>query len=87
VSRYRSKTCGELREVHVGSRERIAGWVHRVRDHGGVLFIDLRDHYGVTQVVAAPQSSAFKMAERLRSEWRSCRFPFLASRTTPKTCV
>ncbi len=67
--RYRSHNCGALRLEHAGGEIRLSGWVHRVRDHGGVLFIDLRDHYGVTQVVADPDSAAFKMAETLRSEW------------------
>ncbi|MFO1035024.1 MAG: aspartate--tRNA ligase [Hyphomicrobiales bacterium] len=67
--RYRSHTCGGLRAEHAGGETRLSGWVHRVRDHGGVLFIDLRDHYGITQVVADPDSSAFKTAERVRSEW------------------
>ncbi|MGE3875387.1 MAG: aspartate--tRNA ligase [Parvibaculaceae bacterium] len=66
---YRSHTCGDLRETHQGAETRLSGWVHRVRDHGGVLFIDLRDHYGLTQVVADPDSPAFKTAETLRSEW------------------
>jgi aspartyl-tRNA synthetase len=66
---YRSHTCGALRIDHQGSQTRLSGWVHRVRDHGGVLFIDLRDHYGITQVVADPASPAFKDAERVRSEW------------------
>jgi aspartyl-tRNA synthetase len=66
---YRSHTCGALRPDHQGEICRLSGWVHRVRDHGGVLFIDLRDHYGVTQVVADPDSAAFKTAELLRSEW------------------
>ena len=48
---------------------RLSGWVHRVRDHGGLLFIDLRDHYGITQIVADPDSAAFKAAETVRSEW------------------
>ena len=52
---YRSHTCGQLRPDHAGQSIRLSGWVHRVRDHGGVLFIDLRDHYGVTQVVADPE--------------------------------
>jgi aspartyl-tRNA synthetase len=69
MHRYRTHTCGELRSAHVGETVRISGWVHRVRDHGGVLFIDLRDHYGLTQVVADPDSPAFKMAETVRSEW------------------
>ena len=66
---YRSHTCGQLRPDHAGQEIRLSGWVHRVRDHGGVLFIDLRDHYGITQVVADPDSPAFKVAEKLRSEW------------------
>ncbi len=69
MHRYRSHTCAALRKSDVGSNVRISGWVHRVRDHGGVLFIDLRDHYGMTQVVADPDSPAFKMAETVRGEW------------------
>ena len=69
MHRYRSHTCGALRAANVGATTRLSGWVHRVRDHGGVLFIDLRDHYGITQVVADPDSPAFKMAEKVRSEW------------------
>ncbi|MGD9924799.1 MAG: aspartate--tRNA ligase [Pseudorhodoplanes sp.] len=69
MHRYRSHTCGALRESDIGAEVRLSGWVHRVRDHGGVLFIDLRDHYGLTQVVADPDSPAFKDAEKLRSEW------------------
>ncbi|NLS03096.1 aspartate--tRNA ligase [Rhizobium sp. P32RR-XVIII] len=69
MHRYRSHTCAALRKSDVGSTARISGWVHRVRDHGGVLFIDLRDHYGITQVVADPDSPAFKMAETVRGEW------------------
>ena len=66
---YRSHTCGQLRPENAGQEIRISGWVHRVRDHGGLLFIDLRDHYGMTQVVADPDSPAFKVAEKVRSEW------------------
>jgi aspartyl-tRNA synthetase len=69
VHRYRSHTCGALRAGDIGSTVRLSGWVHRVRDHGGLLFIDLRDHYGLTQVVADPDSPAFKAAEAVRSEW------------------
>src|SRR5881392_3579514 len=69
VHRYRSHTCGALRKADVGENVRLSGWVHRVRDHGGLLFIDLRDHYGLTQVVADPDSPAFKAAEAVRSEW------------------
>jgi len=69
MHRYRSHTCGALRDSDIGSTVRLSGWCHRIRDHGGVLFIDLRDHYGLTQVVADPDSKAFKLAEALRSEW------------------
>jgi aspartyl-tRNA synthetase len=69
MHRYRSHTCGALRESHIGEQVRLSGWCHRIRDHGGVLFIDLRDHYGLTQCVADPDSPAFKNAEKLRSEW------------------
>src|SRR3974377_1184096 len=69
MHRYRSKTSGALREGDISKFLRLSGWCHRIRDHGGVLFIDLRDHYGITQVVADPDSKAFKLAETLRSEW------------------
>src|SRR6267154_1607861 len=69
MHRYRSHTCGALRDSHIGETVRLSGWVHRLRDHGGVLFIDLRDHYGLTQVVADPDSPAFKDAEKLHAEW------------------
>jgi aspartyl-tRNA synthetase len=69
MHRYRSHTCGALRAGDNGSEVRLSGWCHRIRDHGGVLFIDLRDHYGITQVVADPDSPALKTAETLRSEW------------------
>jgi aspartyl-tRNA synthetase len=66
---YRSHSCADLRKSDVGSNVRLAGWVHRVRDHGGLLFIDLRDHYGMSQIVADPDSPAFKTAETVRGEW------------------
>ena len=69
MHRYRSHTCGALRDSHIDQTVRLSGWCHRIRDHGGVLFIDLRDHYGLTQCVADPDSPAFKDAEKLRSEW------------------
>jgi aspartyl-tRNA synthetase len=66
---YRTHDCGALRKDAVGSRVRLSGWVHRRRDHGGLLFIDLRDHYGITQCVVEPDSLAFAEADRVRSEW------------------
>ncbi len=68
MSAYRSHTCGELTAANAGSEIRLSGWVHRVRDHGGVLFIDLRDHYGMTQVIADSDSPAFAAMEKLRAE-------------------
>ena len=65
---YRSHTCADLNTSHAGQTVRLAGWVHRVRDHGGVLFIDLRDHYGMTQVLADSDSPAFGAIERLKAE-------------------
>ncbi|MGH1572498.1 aspartate--tRNA ligase [Methylobacterium sp. P31] len=69
MHRYRSHTCGALRPSDVGQSVRLSGWCHRIRDHGGVLFIDLRDHYGLTQCVVDSDSPAFKAAEAVRSEW------------------
>ena len=66
---YRSHTCSQLNASNVGDNVRLSGWVHRVRDHGGILFIDLRDHYGITQVLADPDSPVFKDVEKVRSEW------------------
>jgi aspartyl-tRNA synthetase len=69
MHRYRSHTCGGLSASDIGTIARLSGWCHRIRDHGGVLFIDLRDHYGMTQIVVDPDSPAFKSAEKVRSEW------------------
>ena len=66
---YRSQTCAELTAANVGETVRLSGWVHRIRDHGGVLFIDLRDHYGITQVLCDPDSPVFNEVEKVRSEW------------------
>ncbi|WP_406649424.1 aspartate--tRNA ligase [Aliisedimentitalea scapharcae] len=66
---YRSHTCAALTAANVGETVRLSGWVHRVRDHGGVLFIDLRDHYGITQVLCDGDSPAFADLEKVRSEW------------------
>ena len=65
---YRTHTCGQLRPEHVGQQARLSGWVQRKRDHGNLLFIDLRDHYGVTQVVVDVSSPVFKTAEAVRNE-------------------
>lgn len=67
--RYRSHTCGALTANNAGETVRLSGWVHRIRDHGGLLFIDLRDHYGITQAVIDPDSPAFSAVEKVRSEW------------------
>ncbi|MCK0150076.1 aspartate--tRNA ligase [Marivita sp. S6314] len=66
---FRSHTCADLTAQNVGETVRLSGWVHRVRDHGGILFIDLRDHYGVTQVLCDPDSPVFAEVEKVRSEW------------------
>jgi len=66
---YRSHTCAQLTLAEVGHEVRLSGWVHRVRDHGGVLFIDLRDHYGITQVIADSDSPAFAAMAAVRAEW------------------
>lgn len=66
---YRSHTCADLTLKEVGHSVRLSGWVHRIRDHGGVLFIDLRDHYGMTQILADSESPAFAALEKVRAEW------------------
>jgi aspartyl-tRNA synthetase len=65
---YRTHTCGALRLADAGQSVRLSGWIHRKRDHGGLLFIDLRDHYGLTQLVLDPETPGFELAERLRAE-------------------
>lgn len=66
---YRSHTCAELNQSNVGDTVRLSGWVHRIRDHGGILFVDLRDHYGMTQVLCDPDSPVFSEMEKVRAEW------------------
>jgi aspartyl-tRNA synthetase len=66
---FRSHTCADLTKADVGQTVRLSGWVHRIRDHGGVLFIDLRDHYGVTQLLCDSDSPVFSDVEKVRSEW------------------
>jgi len=65
---YRTHTCAQLSSEHVGETVRLSGWIHRKRDHGGVLFVDLRDHYGITQIVADSDSAALPVLEGLRVE-------------------
>src|SRR5271166_4863504 len=69
IHAYRTVTCGALRKADAGKTVRLSGWVHRVRDHGGLLFIDLRDHFGLTQCVVDPSEPAFAAAEEARAEW------------------
>ena len=66
---YRTHTCGQLRKSDVGATVRLSGWVNRRRDHGGLIFLDLRDHYGITQCVIEPDAAAFALVDTARSEW------------------
>ena len=79
---YRSHTCADLNKTHVGDSVRLSGWVHRVRDHGGVLFLDLRDHYGITQVIADSDSAAFAGLNTVRAEWVVCIDGLVKGRST-----
>src|SRR3954451_15277198 len=65
---YRSHTCGALRLADDGQTVRLSGWIHRKRDHGGLMFVDLRDHYGLTQLVLHPETPGFSTVEHLRAE-------------------
>ena len=65
---YRSHTCGQLRKSNVGETVRLSGWVHRKREHANALFIDLRDHYGISQVVVYPVAEFYEAAKRCPSE-------------------
>ena len=65
---FRTQTCGGLRKSDVGQKAKLAGWIHSVRDHGGVIFIDLRDHYGKTQIVVNPKMDFYQELEKWRVE-------------------
>src|SRR5271168_5264387 len=65
---YRTHTCGALRAADTSKTVRLSGWIHRKRDHGGLVFVDLRDHYGLTQLVLSPETPGFSLVERLRAE-------------------
>ena len=65
---YRTHNCGELATDHIGAQVRLAGWVHRKRDHGNLLFLDLRDHYGLTQCVIDSAAAHFQSVEQVRPE-------------------
>ena len=65
---YRTHTCGQLRAGDTGAQVRLSGWIHRKRDHGGLVFVDLRDHYGLTQLVVGPTTPGFDLIERIRTE-------------------
>ena len=68
MHRFRTHNCGELRPAHAGKIVRVSGWVHRKRDHGNLLFVDLRDHFGITQCVIDVSSELFAAAEQVRPE-------------------
>ena len=68
MHQYRTHTCNQLNTTHIGQVVRLSGWVHSKRNHGGLLFIDLRDHYGITQVVFPPDAIGFETIESLRVE-------------------
>ena len=81
---YRTHTCGELRKTDVGRKAKLSGWIHSVRDHGGVIFIDLRDHYGKTQIVVNPKMEFYQELEKWRVETVVCFTGEVVART-PET--
>ena len=68
MNTYRSHTCEQIRTEHIGEEVTLSGWVHRKRDHGNLLFLDLRDHYGLTQCVLESDSEVFPILDRVRQE-------------------
>ena len=72
MHRYRTHTCSDLRDTHVGETVRLSGWIHRRRDHGQLVFLDLRDHYGITQCVTDVEDPAFQQVEKYRLESVVC---------------
>jgi len=82
---YRTHTCGDLRLDHVGLEVRLSGWIHRVRDHGGIVFVDLRDHYGITQIVVHPERDFYGNADKWRLESVICFTGMVVARSA-ETC-
>ena len=68
MNKYRSHNCSELSEINIGKKIKLSGWIHRKRDHGNLLFIDIRDHFGVTQCVIENKDKNFKVLEKLKPE-------------------
>ena len=68
MNKYRSHNCSELREKNIGNKIKLSGWIHRKRDHGNLLFIDIRDHFGITQCVIENKDKNFKVLEKLKPE-------------------
>ena len=72
MNKYRTHNCSELTEKDTGKKVKLSGWVHRKRDHGNLLFVDLRDHYGLTQCVTQIDSNFFKEVEKIKPESVVC---------------
>ena len=68
MNKYRSHNCSEIRENDIGKNVKLSGWLHRKRDHGNLLFLDLRDHFGITQCVIENKDKNFKTLEKLKPE-------------------
>ena len=68
MNKYRTHNCSELTEKNIGKKIKLSGWIHRKRDHGNLLFLDLRDHFGITQCVIENKDKAFKVLEKIKPE-------------------